>query len=69
MTSPQLQPHEYRVIDERDDLKGKVERLDVFTGSERFRDLDGTTQFTLVTQLNFMRGYLRCLEKRIEAFK
>lgn len=55
-----LQPHQLRVLDERDDLKGKVERLEIFTGTERFRALPLTEQWNMVQQLNFMRGYLLC---------
>jgi hypothetical protein len=69
MSEKDLQPHEYRVIDERDDLKGKVERLYAFTGMERFHRLPLSEQYNMVQQLNYMRGYLLCLDKRILAFK
>ena len=68
MNTADMKPHQLRVLDERDDLQGKIERLDIFTGSEMFRTLPATEQFTMVNQLNFMRGYLQCLDKRILAF-
>lgn len=63
-----LQPHEYRVLDEREDLAGKVDRLYEFTGSQRFRTLPIAEQSRLVRQLNHMRGYLGVLDERIAAF-
>lgn len=63
-----MQPHQYRVLTERDDLASKTEKLDTFTGSERFRTLDTHEQARMVRQLNHMRGYLAALNDRIEAF-
>jgi hypothetical protein len=63
-----LQLHQYRVLTERDDLASKTEKLEVFTGSERFRSLDTHEQARLVRQLNHMRGYLQALNERIAAF-
>jgi hypothetical protein len=63
-----LQPHEQRVLDERDDLQGKVDRLLLFTDTSIFRGLDSTDQLLLRHQLDYMRGYLGMLERRIERF-
>lgn len=64
-----LQLHQYRMLTERDELAGMTERLETFTGSERFRALDTHEQARMVRQLNHMRGYLQALNERIEAFK
>lgn len=64
-----LQLHQYRMLSERDDLAILTQRLDDFTGSERFRTLDTHEQGRMVRQLNHMRGYLQALNDRIAAFK
>lgn len=63
-----LQLHQYRMLTERDDLADKVEKLDIFTGGEKFRSLDQDEQMRMVRQLNCMKGYLQALNERIEAF-
>lgn len=64
-----FQPHQYRVIDERDDLVDKVEKLFRFTGSETMRALPHAEQWRLVRQLEHQRAYLAVLNERIAAFK
>jgi len=63
-----LQLHQYRVLSERDDLASLTEKLEAFTGSERFRSVDTHEQGRMVRQLNHMRGYLQALNERIAAF-
>lgn len=58
-----------RVLDERDDLSGKVDKLFIFTGSETMRTLPLPEQYRLVVQLNAMRTYLQILNERIAAFR
>lgn len=64
-----FQPHQYRVIDERDDLVDKVEKLFRFTGSETMRTLPLPEQYRLVVQLNLQRSLIAVLNERIAAFK
>lgn len=63
-----LQPHQYRVLNERDNLADLTDKLEVFTGGEMFRTLDTHEQARMVRQLNHMRGYLEALNDRIAAF-
>jgi hypothetical protein len=64
-----LQPHQYRMLTERDDLADKLDKLTTFTGGEMFRKLDQDEQMRQVRQLNCMRGYLQALNERIAAFQ
>jgi hypothetical protein len=63
-----LQPHQERVITERDDLQQKIKALDRFTGSDTFRSLKLKEQYRMVRQLNHMRSYCEVLNERIEDF-
>lgn len=63
-----MQPHQCRVLTERDNLADLTAKLETFTGSERFRQVDTHEQARMVRQLNHMRGYLAALNDRIEAF-
>ena len=63
-----LQLHQYRMLSERDDLAILTQKLEDFTGSERFRSIDTHEQARQVRQLNHMRGYLQALNDRIAAF-
>jgi hypothetical protein len=66
--APALAPHQERVIGERAALAELTEKLDAFTGSDRFRSVDTHEQARMVRQLNHMRGYLAALDDRIAAF-
>lgn len=69
MSHEGLQLYQLRVIDERDDLLDKVEKLFRFTGSETMRTLPHAEQWRLVRQLDHQRSYLAVLNERIAAFK
>lgn len=60
--------HQMRVITERLDLEGNIERLNTFTGSDTFRSLDIAEQHRLVRQLNLQRQLSSVLAERIAAF-
>ncbi|MBQ0917459.1 hypothetical protein KBW71_03320 [Hydrogenophaga aromaticivorans] len=60
--------HQMRVIAERMDLEGNIERLNTFTGSDTFRSLDLAEQHRLVRQLNLQRQLSSVLAERIAAF-
>lgn len=60
--------HQMRVIAERLDLEGNIDRLHAFTGSETFRLLDLAEQHRLVRQLNLQRQLSSVLAERIAAF-
>ena len=60
--------HQERVVEEKDDLEGKIKRLTDFFDTEIFEGLDGDEQFRMRTQARFMAGYLATLEARIAHF-
>lgn len=60
--------HQMRVIAERMELEGNIERLNTFTGSDTFRSLDLAEQHRLVRQLNLQRQLSSVLAERIAAF-
>ena len=66
--NPTIQPHQYRMLNERDNLADNTAKLEAFTGGDMFRSLDTHEQARQVRQLNHMRGYLQALNDRIAAF-
>lgn len=54
-----------RLSQEFDDLEEKITKLNNFIESDRFCDLDLTSQLLLETQLNTMRAYSNILDLRI----
>lgn len=63
-----LQPHEKRVVAERDDLSLKLSNLRNFMTTPTFTNLDATERGRLQTQEVHMTRYLGVLEERIEVF-
>ncbi len=63
-----MKQHQIRVVDEKTDLDGKIERLDAFIGTPIYHDLDGHDQFLLRFQLVAMRQYSTTLGERIARF-
>jgi hypothetical protein len=61
-------PHQQRVIEERDDLDGKLTRLTAFFGVPLFHSLPDDERNRLTTQAQHMTAYLRVLNERIAAF-
>lgn len=64
----ELQPHQQRVVEEKEALQEKVEKLEKFTQSEIFKTLSKTDQKLLKYQLIYMIGYLNVLEARVMMF-
>lgn len=62
------QPHEQRVIDEREELNGKIEKLNTFIGGDIFNGLDSQNQLLLTQQAVAMQNYLDILDQRIALF-
>lgn len=60
-----LQPHQQRVLNERDDLGSKLEKLSAFLSTRTFDGLDREEQFRLVRQRDAMRAYYGILGERI----
>jgi len=69
---PELQPHQQRVVAERDELYTRWSKLSDFIGVNEpgfiFANLDVAEQTRLKCQLSFMGGYLDMLDARIAAF-
>jgi hypothetical protein len=63
-----MQPHQERVVAERQDLKTKIERLSAFTTSEAFSFVGGEERERLRRQLTAMKQYEEVLGERIGAF-
>lgn len=63
-----LQPHQERVIAERERYEADIAKLHAFTGTDTMRSLDMAEQHRLVRQLNLMRQLSSVLAERIAAF-
>jgi hypothetical protein len=63
-----MQPHQERVIAEKDDLDAKRDRLRAFFGTDLYREIDKAEQSRLNRQLEAMTLYSNILEERITAF-
>ena len=63
-----MQPHQERVVTEKEELDMKIEKLDSFRAGEIFPTLPEDEQDRLNKQLSFMRQYSGVLADRIAAF-
>ena len=64
-----MQPHEQRVVDEREELDGKIGKLCDFIGSSKiYKALPEPEQSRLTVQLHYMQGYSHILHERIRNF-
>lgn len=72
MPTTTLQPHQQRVIDERNELEKKLRALDKFIDPENLNPLfdacSEAEKTRLLCQFMFMSGYLDILNARINAF-
>jgi len=63
-----MQPHQQRVIEEKDALDEKLRKLLVFFQSPIFAELPEVERSRLRNQARFMDGYSAVLAERIDAF-
>lgn len=63
-----MQPHQERVVTEKEDLDGKLSKLTAFFDGTIFLALDGAEQGRLREQAQVMRRYSEILGERIAAF-
>lgn len=63
-----IEPHQARVIEERDALKDKIDKLEKFLASPMCGELDFNEQMQLHFQFLFMSQYHMVLCERIGAF-
>lgn len=64
-----MQPHQQRVVDEKNELENKCTALDNFIGGTIFNSLSEGERSLLSKQLGWMKGYLSVLVQRIDGFK
>lgn len=64
-----LQPHEIRVVQERNDLVEKITKLHAFMASNFYQTLDKETQDNFEEQEDAMKKYCDVLLKRINRFE
>ncbi len=58
--------HIDRMLDERSEIVIKVNRLQVFIGSDTYKELDVLDQELMVTQRYVMHQYIELLTRRID---
>ena len=63
-----LQPHQQRVVDEKNELSEKHAKLLAFFQTSIFQGLSEAERSRLRNQARFMDGYEAVLEERIAAF-
>jgi hypothetical protein len=64
-----MQPHEVRVVVERDELDHKIWALCDFIGSYNiFKSLPEPEKSRLQVQLHYMQGYSHILHERVKNF-
>jgi hypothetical protein len=63
-----MQPHQQRVVDEKDELEIKYNALGVFVNSELFASLPDEERARMNKQYAIMGDYIDVLSERIDAF-
>ena len=63
-----LQPHQQRVVDEKNELSERLSKLLSFFQGPIFQTLSEAERSRLRNQARFMDGYAAVLEERIAAF-
>lgn len=63
-----MQPHQQRVLDEKNELGERLEKLLSFIGTDFYRGLPEKERELLFFQSQVMEDYYEVLEQRIELF-
>lgn len=63
-----MEPHQQRVVDEKTELDGKIEKLTAFFSNPIFETLPIDEQCRLKAQVWYMAGYSSILTDRISKF-
>lgn len=63
-----MQPHEQRVVEERNELGDKIRKLSDFLGTKTFDQLPDEDRDLLLWQKDHMSAYWATLNKRIDRF-
>lgn len=64
----QFQPHQQRVVDEKNELDEKIGKLQAFFDNEIYKNLPNEDRALLIEQVNHMRIYSDILFRRIQRF-
>ncbi len=63
-----MQPHQQRVVTEKNELAEKLTKLNAFIGGEIYNGLPPEERIRLAKQAGVMKDYLDILSDRINAF-
>lgn len=63
-----MQPHQERVVAEKEELSDKLDKLETFEGGAVYSSLPPAEQSRLSRQLLIMKLYEQVLSERISAF-
>lgn len=63
-----MQPYQQRVVEEKEQLNERIDKLYAFTASPNFRLVPEDERARLLRQLRAMGAYSAILHERIEAF-
>lgn len=65
----ELQPHQQRVVDEKNELFDKIQKLEAFIEtSSIYSQLSSIDKDDFIEQLKYMKAYLTILKRRINRF-
>lgn len=64
----ELQPHQQRVVEEKQALDEKIEKLGAFVNDDKFTNVETAERTRLYRQFVVMRHYSEILGERIAAF-
>jgi hypothetical protein len=64
-----LEPHQYRMLNERAELRDRLEKLLAFVNSGSYADVNQDERERLGRQVEHMGDYLAVLNERIEAIE
>lgn len=62
----ELQPHQQRVVDEKNELAERLQKLQVFVGSKKFNEVAEPERSLLLEQMHHMTAYYVTLTKRTD---
>ena len=65
----ELQPHQQRVVEEKEQLDDKIQKLEAFLNSDKIELVDGHERTLLGSQLHAMKTYSAFLNARIQYWK
>lgn len=63
-----MKDYQQRVVDEKEELDGRLSRLEDFLTTSLFAKLDGAEKDRMQRQAAIMRAYSALLRERIDAF-